>query len=79
MYGFQEPAKYEFEYQVTDEESGNDFGHKEQRDGDLTTGEYNVLLPDGRKQIVTYEADLDGYKPVVTYEGRRIFYFGAFA
>ncbi len=27
------------------------FGHSEKRDGDLTTGEYNVLLPDGRKQV----------------------------
>lgn len=62
-------AKYEFEYEVNDPESGNQFGHKEQRDGDLTTGEYNVLLPDGRKQIVSYEADTDGYKPTVTYEG----------
>lgn len=27
------------------------FGHSEKRDGDLTTGQYNVLLPDGRKQV----------------------------
>lgn len=66
----QEPAKYQFEYQVSDPESGNEFGHKEERDGDLTNGEYNVLLPDGKKQIVTYTADTDGYHPVVTYEGK---------
>lgn len=62
-------AKYQFEYQVQDDEAGLDFGHKEERDGDVATGEYNVLLPDGRKQIVTYTADTEGYKPEVNYEG----------
>lgn len=46
-----EPARYNFEYNVQDYQSGNDFGHKESRDGDLTTGRYYVLLPDGRKQV----------------------------
>lgn len=64
-----EPAKYEFEYEVNDQEAGLEFGHKESRDGDRATGEYNVLLPDGRKQIVQYEADTDGYKPKISYEG----------
>lgn len=26
------------------------------------------MLPDGRKQIVEYEADKDGYRPKITYE-----------
>lgn len=65
----QEPAKYEFSYQVDDDEYGTHFGHSEQRDGDVATGEYNVLLPDGRKQVVEYEADQDGYKPQIRYEG----------
>lgn len=38
-------------YQVEDAPSGLSFGHSEQRDGDLATGQYNVLLPDGRKQV----------------------------
>lgn len=63
-----EPARYNFQYDVQDYQSGNDFGHMEQRDGDLTTGRYYVLLPDGRKQIVTYEADRNGYRPTITYE-----------
>ncbi|KAL5288392.1 hypothetical protein ACFFRR_008929 [Megaselia abdita] len=63
------PAKYEFKYDVQDDESGNNFGHMEQRDGDLTTGRYYVLLPDGRTQIVEYEADGNGYRPTITYEG----------
>lgn len=50
-YETNEPARYNFEYNVQDYQSGNDFGHKESRDGDLTTGRYYVLLPDGRKQV----------------------------
>ncbi|XP_012280180.1 pro-resilin-like [Orussus abietinus] len=61
------PAKYEFEYTVKDVESGNDFGHKESREGDFAKGVYYVLLPDGRRQTVEYEADQDGYRPKVTY------------
>ncbi|KAJ0175690.1 hypothetical protein K1T71_008849 [Dendrolimus kikuchii] len=64
----QGPAKYQFSYEVDDEQTGTKFGHSEQRDGDLATGEYNVLLPDGRKQVVEYEADLEGYKPQIRYE-----------
>ncbi|XP_011314933.1 uncharacterized protein [Fopius arisanus] len=61
------PAKYEFEYMVNDAESGNDFGHKESRDDDVTRGVYYVLLPDGRRQTVEYIADQNGFRPVVTY------------
>lgn len=63
-----EPAKYSFEYHVQDFQSGNDFGHMESRDGDRTTGRYFVLLPDGRKQVVNYEADQNGYRPTISYE-----------
>lgn len=54
---------------MKDEAAGLDFGHQESRDGDVATGEYNVLLPDGRKQVVQYEADSEGYKPKISYEG----------
>lgn len=63
-----EPAKYSFEYMVKDEYSGNDFGHHETRLGDRAEGVYYVVLPDGRKQTVEYEADQDGYKPRISYE-----------
>lgn len=53
---------------MKDEESGNDFGHEEQRQGDVAEGKYFVLLPDGRMQTVEYTADKEGYKPKVTYE-----------
>lgn len=49
--GYEEPAKYEFQYDVQDELAGLDFGHKEQREGSVATGRYYVLLPDGRKQV----------------------------
>ncbi|XP_058791222.1 uncharacterized protein LOC131664273 [Phymastichus coffea] len=62
-----EPAKYDFEYRVSDE-FGNDFGHKETREGTQTHGSYSVLLPDGRKQIVQYEANENGFQPRISYE-----------
>ncbi|XP_050358183.1 pro-resilin-like [Nymphalis io] len=73
-----EPANYNFEYMVKDTFSGNDFGHRESRQGDRAEGLYYVLLPDGRKQTVQYEADQDGYKPRISYEdtGARAGYNG---
>ncbi|XP_044762080.1 pro-resilin-like [Coccinella septempunctata] len=70
-YGYEdrtEPANYQFEYKVDDPASGNDFGHEEQRQGDVAQGRYYVLLPDGRRQVVEYTADSEGYKPKITYE-----------
>ncbi|XP_051156520.1 uncharacterized protein LOC127278728 [Leptopilina boulardi] len=61
------PAKYDFEYSVNDG-YGNDFGHKEKRSGDSTEGVYSVLLPDGRKQIVSYSAGPNGFRPRISYE-----------
>ncbi len=55
-YGRQYPNRkpeYQFYYQVKDY-YGTDFGHQESRDGYDTKGEYYVLLPDGRRQTVTY-------------------------
>lgn len=63
-----EPANYSFQYMVKDDQSGNDFGHRETRLGDRAEGLYYVLLPDGRKQTVQYEADQGGYKPRISYE-----------
>lgn len=61
---------FKFNYEVKDEYSGNDFSHQSDSDGHVVTGEYRVLLPDGRTQIVTYTADHeDGYRAEVSYEG----------
>lgn len=50
-------------------EYGTVFGQEETRQYENARGSYHVLLPDGRTQIVEYEADQDGYKPHIRYEG----------
>ena len=72
--GYQEPnygpAQYNFDWAVQDDYSGNNYGHNEERNGDLTSGSYYVNLPDGRLQRVTYTVDgYGGYQAEVTYEG----------
>ncbi|XP_064122437.1 cuticle protein-like [Macrobrachium nipponense] len=63
-------AKYDFNWAVKDEYSGNDFGHQESRDGDNTQGSYYVQLPDGRLQTVRYYVNGDsGYVAEVSYQG----------
>ena len=55
---------------MKDDDSNNDFGQNEERDGDVTSGSYYVALPDGRIQRVTYSVNGDGgYLAEVTYEG----------
>ncbi|XP_071551225.1 pro-resilin-like [Panulirus ornatus] len=67
---YEEPAKYDFNWAVKDDYSGNDFGQQESRDGYDTQGSYYVLLPDGRLQKVGYTVIGDaGYVADVTYEG----------
>ena len=44
-------------FTVKDDYSKNDYGQKEARDGDITKGQYHVLLPDGRTQKVSYTVD----------------------
>lgn len=70
-YSFQEPPNYQFKYEVKDEYTGQDFGQEEARSGYNTDGEYQVLLPDGRRQIVTYRIDdpESGFVADVRYEG----------
>ena len=61
---------FDFGYLVEDDETDNAYGHKSNSDGQQVTGQYRVLLPDGRTQIVTYTADREnGYRAEVTYEG----------
>ncbi|XP_023946134.1 pro-resilin-like [Bicyclus anynana] len=63
-----EPANYNFGYMVNDFNEGTDFGHHEERLEEKAQGQYHVVLPDGRKQTVNYEADERGFKPQVSYE-----------
>merc|ERR1719206_765935 len=61
---------YDYAYAVKDEYKGVDYSAKENSDGSVVVGEYRVLLPDGRTQIVTYTADhYKGFVADVTYEG----------
>ncbi|XP_047509478.1 pro-resilin-like isoform X2 [Pieris napi] len=48
--------------------SGTEFGHREERQEETAEGEYHVVLPDGRKQTVSYKADERGFKPQISYE-----------
>ena len=43
---------YNYAWAVADQPAGLDFGQNESSDGNLVSGEYRVLLPDGRTQIV---------------------------
>lgn len=56
-------------YEVKDAATGNDYSHKQESDGKTVKGEYKVLLPDGRNQVVTYTADDGGYNAEVKYDG----------
>ena len=47
---------------------GNDQSKKETIDGHTAVGEYKTLLPDGKRQIVTYESGPDGHQANVAYE-----------
>ncbi|KAG7168006.1 Pro-resilin-like 114 [Homarus americanus] len=63
------PPKYDYNYAIIDDQTLNDYGHQETRDGGITTGKYYVALPDGRLQVVTYTSDEGGYSPIVSYDG----------
>ncbi|XP_043220064.1 pro-resilin-like [Amphibalanus amphitrite] len=65
---------YSFNWAVDEPDYGNQYGHQEESDGVVTQGEYRVLLPDGRTQIVTYSVEGDsGFQATVTYEGEAQF------
>ena len=48
-----EPKPYSYAYEVIDPLGDTNFGHRESSDGAVVEGEYRVILPDGRTQIVT--------------------------
>ena len=60
---------YDIGWAVDDAKSGNSFRHVENSDGRDVTGEYSVLLPDNRLQIVRFTSDpINGYRAEVFYE-----------
>ncbi|XP_057365524.1 pro-resilin-like [Daphnia carinata] len=58
---------YSYAYQILDTYSGQDFGHEEASKLGKVNGEYRVLLPDDRLQVVSYSADQNGYVADVQY------------
>ncbi|XP_054270145.1 cuticle protein 19-like [Macrosteles quadrilineatus] len=65
-----EPAypKYAFEYSVHDDSTYDIKSQKEERDGDVVKGYYELYEPDGSKRIVTYSDEGHGFQAVVTKE-----------
>lgn len=70
----EEPRPYAYQYGVHDDYSGANFNAQETSDGKAVTGSYQVHLPDGRVQTVTYTADhYNGYVADVQYEGQPVY------
>ncbi|XP_068246038.1 uncharacterized protein [Palaemon carinicauda] len=64
---------YQFSYNVKDPSKGADFGHQEGSDGKTVKGQYFVVLPDGRRQTVQYQADhVNGYQSEVEYHPQEV-------
>ncbi|XP_071746628.1 cuticle protein 19.8-like [Lepeophtheirus salmonis] len=57
-------AVYQYQYAVSDEYAGLNFGADEARDGYSTQGKYSVTLPDGCIQTVSYNV-ADAYSDYV--------------
>ncbi|XP_050689250.1 adhesive plaque matrix protein-like [Eriocheir sinensis] len=69
----EDPKPYAFDYGVRDDYTGSHFGHREKSNGREVKGSYQVALPDGRLQKVTYTADHEnGFQAEVTYEGQPV-------
>ena len=49
---------FNYEWQVDDAYSGNVFNHGSKSDGKVTEGEYRVLFPDGRTQVLYLSASI---------------------
>lgn len=62
--------KYEYQYKVEDQPSGNYYGQNEAgKDTGRVEGSYFVLFPDGRLMTVTYYVDGEsGFVPKITFQ-----------
>merc|ERR1711963_204801 len=54
--------QYTYSYQVSDDDKQTYLAHNEDRDGDVVTGTYSYVDPNGALITVTYTADKDGYR-----------------
>jgi len=59
---------YKYQYNISDENSGDIKSHSETRLESTINGMYRFLQPDGCMRTVRYTADDSGFHPVVTYE-----------
>ncbi|XP_075226709.1 cuticle protein 8-like [Lycorma delicatula] len=67
---YDEHPKYNFEYEVKDEHTGDIKSQQETRDGDYVKGYYSLIQPDGKKRTVEYTSDHKvGFNAIVHYEG----------
>ncbi|XP_050515394.1 cuticle protein 8-like [Diabrotica virgifera virgifera] len=65
--------KYEFNYGVKDEHTGDHKSQQEVRDGDVVKGSYTVAEPDGTIRTVHYSADdHNGFNAVVEKSGHPV-------
>ena len=68
-----DPSVFQFGYDVDEFDHRNrekvEHSRTEVSDGKERQGSYQIRLPDGRLQIVTYTAGVNGYKADITYEG----------
>ncbi|XP_013169753.1 PREDICTED: cuticle protein-like [Papilio xuthus] len=66
----EQPAHYEFQYNVQDSHTGDVKQQHEARAGDAVQGSYSLLQPDGLTRIVHYSSDaVNGFNAQVSYEG----------
>ena len=49
---------YDFQWEVKAPEFKNDYSHQQSSDGKVTQGEYRVLLPDSRVQVVRFTVSI---------------------
>ncbi|CAG7832373.1 unnamed protein product [Allacma fusca] len=58
--------QYNYGYSVSDGYTGDQKSHTESRDGDVVSGQYSLVEPDGAVRTVTYTADpVNGFNAVV--------------
>ncbi|XP_063697535.1 cuticle protein 19.8-like [Culicoides brevitarsis] len=61
---------YSFSYSVADPATGDNKQQSETRDGDVVSGQYSLVEPDGSRRTVAYTADpVHGFNAVVSKSG----------
>merc|ERR1712243_331779 len=58
------PARYDFTYKVSEDESQTYIAQQENREGDQVTGSYNYVDPTGSLVTVNYQAGPEGYSEI---------------